>query len=886
MRKKILWLFLILTIFFQFVTTTPAQAANEEYFIVNTMEAAPGEPIQIRYYFRAIQGENYTLYLKNTNGTVYQSWNLTCQPNGPYIAGNQQFTAPSDIGQYEFQLYGRLTEEIHALIWANSIFQDIGFFLLKASDHTFTTWGALELQDYLIGKLGSVMVQGLEFLGMDFEEEEQQAMFFKSPPMEIEEYSSRVWATISTRPGGQINASYENIPNKNNSSIGLYSLGVSDEYWTEIQSTGTNTTGNVWFDMPMIPGSYQLRSVYLTHGAYVRTGVSSPFYVIPHHSVFRNIPEKTNPGGQLNIEIANAPYGSHTWAGIYPLNSMRYDTYWGNLISLNGTNSGVINGTAPITPGVYCVRVFSQGSDTITISTSPPFEVSDALVLPGDQGNLGNVGNVGNLDPYVITTEKPADMTRAIVLQAQAGAESVQLAWNSITDARGVSGYYIYRATTSGGQTQLALTDFPLNEIAYTDTNVIPGMTYYYIVKPVYNDNTIGPESNEVSAAPQEPAGTIQMTIGNPLMIANGVSKEIDPGRGTTPVLFQGRTFLPIKAVIAEMGGTVSWDGTEQKVTIQWNGKTLELWIGRTVMKLNGIEQTLDVAPYLSVTGRTMLPLRFVGAGLGCQFTWEGSSQTVTISYALTNAPHTPPANMPNNNTPVTTEPQTTGLEATGPQSGSTPETTITTPEITTTLDASNQQQGTATWTGVWNTEYGMLTLAQSGNNVSGTFGEWNYNYQLNGVVNGNKLAGTIDYYGEPSSFELTLSGDGGLRGWYRPDNYEDWEDSLEWMGVKVAGSFGTTSTSWGGTWYTDFGPMVLNQNGLNVSGVYRVYTDTPVFQIEGTVSGNTFTGRVREEEFEGVFEFNLESDGKSFTGQYCYTGEDVWTNWKGVKKK
>jgi len=234
----------------------------------------------------------------------------------------------------------------------------------------------------------------------------------------------------------------------------------------------------------------------------------------------------------------------------------------------------------------------------------------------------------------------------------------------------------------------------------------------------------------------------------------------------------------------------------------------------------------------------------------------------------------------------LTTEPQTTGLEATGPQSGSTPETTITTPEITTTPDASNQQQGTATWTGVWNTEYGMLTLAQSGNNVSGTFGEWNYNYQLNGVVNGNKLAGTIDYYGEPSSFELTLSGDGGLRGWYRPDNYEDWEDSIEWMGVKVAGSFGTTSTSWGGTWYTDFGPMVLNQNGLNVSGVYRVYTDTPVFQIEGTVSGNTFTGRVREEEFEGVFEFNLESDGKSFTGQYCYTGEDVWTNWKGVKKK
>lgn len=146
------------------------------------------------------------------------------------------------------------------------------------------------------------------------------------------------------------------------------------------------------------------------------------------------------------------------------------------------------------------------------------------------------------------------------------------------------------------------------------------------------NDQEVEP--GQLPAAPgSERTGTIEMTIGNPLMRVNGVLKEIDPGQGTTPVLVQGRTFLPIKAVVGEIGGTVSWDGAEQKVSIQWQGKHLELWIGQTVMQVNGVPQNLDVAPYISPTGRTMLPLRFVGESLGCDFDWDGATQTITITY-------------------------------------------------------------------------------------------------------------------------------------------------------------------------------------------------------------------------------------------------------------
>ena len=124
MKKMLSWI-LVLAVFLQLLTPIVVQADLEQYFIINTVEAAPGELIKIKYYFRAINGENYTLYLKNTNGMVYQTWNLTCQPNSPYIKGYHEFTAPLDEGQYEFQLYGRVTRELRDEILGSGIFSNI-----------------------------------------------------------------------------------------------------------------------------------------------------------------------------------------------------------------------------------------------------------------------------------------------------------------------------------------------------------------------------------------------------------------------------------------------------------------------------------------------------------------------------------------------------------------------------------------------------------------------------------------------------------------------------------------------------------------------------------------------------------------------------------------
>ncbi len=138
----------------------------------------------------------------------------------------------------------------------------------------------------------------------------------------------------------------------------------------------------------------------------------------------------------------------------------------------------------------------------------------------------------------------------------------------------------------------------------------------------------------EVPPPPTPPSGTftIILQINNPQMIVNGVKKEIDPGRGTVPVIVKGRTLVPIRAIIEEMGGEISWDGTERKVTIKLKEIIIELWIDKTVAKVNGVVKTLDVPPQI-INGRTMLPLRFVVEELGCTVDWDGTTKTITITY-------------------------------------------------------------------------------------------------------------------------------------------------------------------------------------------------------------------------------------------------------------
>ncbi len=239
-----------------------------------------------------------------------------------------------------------------------------------------------------------------------------------------------------------------------------------------------------------------------------------------------------------------------------------------------------------------------------------------------------------------VPTSGSQQKTFAINLQAQASPVSIVLNWNSINDPKGVSGYNVYKGLSAQ---ELANQTQPAAYVAgttYTDRLVQSGKTYYYIVKPVYRDKSIGKESNLVSATPRRPSGTIQLTVDQPHMTVDGIEKETDAGYGTAPVIKDGRMFLPIGSVVGEMGGSIKWDGSEQKITIEYNGKTVELWIGQTKANVDGIATTMNTGPFISDTGRTMLPLSFVAQNLGCEISWDSVLQTATITgYGIGDTP-------------------------------------------------------------------------------------------------------------------------------------------------------------------------------------------------------------------------------------------------------
>ena len=128
----------------------------------------------------------------------------------------------------------------------------------------------------------------------------------------------------------------------------------------------------------------------------------------------------------------------------------------------------------------------------------------------------------------------------------------------------------------------------------------------------------------------------ITLRINDPYFKINGTPKKIDKG-GSKPIIKNDRTLLPIRAIIEALNGTVSWDGTERKVTINFNGITIYLWIDNPQVKVNGVEKWIDpnnhdVKPII-INGRTMLPLRFVAESLGCKVGWNGTTRTITITY-------------------------------------------------------------------------------------------------------------------------------------------------------------------------------------------------------------------------------------------------------------
>ena len=99
----------------------------------------------------------------------------------------------------------------------------------------------------------------------------------------------------------------------------------------------------------------------------------------------------------------------------------------------------------------------------------------------------------------------------------------------------------------------------------------------------------------------------------------------------TSPVLVNGRTMVPIRVIAEKMGYSVVWFEETQTVSMQKGTSLIQLSIGSNSLYKNSNNIIIDVAP-LIYDDRTYLPVRAVAEAMGCKVDWNGSEHAVYIS--------------------------------------------------------------------------------------------------------------------------------------------------------------------------------------------------------------------------------------------------------------
>ena len=101
------------------------------------------------------------------------------------------------------------------------------------------------------------------------------------------------------------------------------------------------------------------------------------------------------------------------------------------------------------------------------------------------------------------------------------------------------------------------------------------------------------------------------------------------------PVVENGRTLVPLRAIFEALGASVSWDENTQTVISQKGNTIISMTIGKPYFLKNLQSIQLDV-PSKVLNGRTLVPVRAIAESFNCSVNWDESTQHVQIVSEVT----------------------------------------------------------------------------------------------------------------------------------------------------------------------------------------------------------------------------------------------------------
>lgn len=99
----------------------------------------------------------------------------------------------------------------------------------------------------------------------------------------------------------------------------------------------------------------------------------------------------------------------------------------------------------------------------------------------------------------------------------------------------------------------------------------------------------------------------------------------------TPPVIADGRTLVPLRAIFEALDAQVDWDAETKTATGTKDELCVVIRIDDSTAYINEEAYTLDV-PAQIVNGRTMVPARFIAEALQCRVSWYAKTKTVAVA--------------------------------------------------------------------------------------------------------------------------------------------------------------------------------------------------------------------------------------------------------------
>ena len=246
------------------------------------------------------------------------------------------------------------------------------------------------------------------------------------------------------------------------------------------------------------------------------------------------------------------------------------------LASASGGNGSVAlawsapssNGGSAVT-GYRVYRGTTSGGETLLTTLGNVTSWTDSNAANGTTyyykvSALNSVGEGVASNELSATPSAPLTAPSAPTLNsATAGNGSVALAWSAPSSNGGaaVTGYKVYRGTTSGGETLLTTLG---NVTSWTDSNAANGTTYYYKVSAL-NSVGEGVASNERSATPSAPAtapsapALNSATAGNASVALAWSAPSSNGGSAVTGYKVYRGTTSAGETLLTTLGNVTSW---------------------------------------------------------------------------------------------------------------------------------------------------------------------------------------------------------------------------------------------------------------------------------------------------------------------------------------